>query len=58
MTVLLDIKDQPSYYANLMYARLLEHASQSKKTRADLQEHGVQLIVEDAISRLQLIKMG
>ena len=58
MTVLLDIKDQPSYYANLMYARLLEHASQSKKTRADLQEHGVQLIVDDAISRLQLIKMG
>ena len=58
MTVLLDIKDQPSYYANLMYARLLEHASQSKKTRAYLQEHGVQLIVDDAISRLQLIKMG
>lgn len=58
MTVLLDIKDQPSYYANLMYARLLEHASQSKKTRAYLQEHSVQLIVDDAISRLQLIKMG
>ncbi|MCS4488652.1 adaptor protein MecA [Streptococcus sciuri] len=58
MTILLDIKNQPSNYANLMYARLLEHASQSKRTRAYLQEHGVQLIADDAIRRLQLMKIG
>ena len=34
MTILLDLQNHPSYYANLMYARLLEYASTGTKTRA------------------------
>ena len=31
MTILLDLQNHPSYYANLMYARLLEYASTGTK---------------------------
>ncbi|MFS1663255.1 adaptor protein MecA [Streptococcus sp. zg-JUN1979] len=58
MTVLLSLENQPSHYANLMYARMLEHANQSRKTRAYLQEHALKLMVDDAIGHLQLVKMG
>ena len=34
MTILLDLQNHPSYYANLMYDRLLEYASTGTKTRA------------------------
>ena len=30
MTILLDLQNHPSYYANLMYARLLEYANISR----------------------------
>lgn len=57
MTVLLDLQNHPSYYANLMYARLLEYASASTRTRAYLQEHGVELLVDDAIAKLKMIEL-
>lgn len=58
MTILLDLENQPSYFANLMYARMLEHANVGTKTRAYLKEHSIQLIHDDAISKLQMIEMG
>ena len=57
MTVLLDLQNHPSYYANLMYARLLEYASAGTKTRAYLQEHSIELLVDDAISKLKMIEL-
>lgn len=57
MTVLVDIQEQPSYYSNLLYARLLEHAEPSMRTRAYLREHGVTLLEEDALGQLQEIEM-
>ena len=57
MTVLLDLQNHPSYYANLMYARLLEYASAGTKTRAYLQEHSIELLVDDAITKLKMIEL-
>lgn len=57
MTILLSLIDKPSYYANVMYARLLEHATPGTKTRAYLQEHGVQLLLENAVENLRLIDL-
>lgn len=57
MTILLSLIDKPSYYANVMYARLLEHAAPGTKTRAYLQEHGVQLLLENAVENLRLIDL-
>ncbi|MGT2735838.1 adaptor protein MecA [Streptococcus orisratti] len=57
MTILLSLIDKPSYYANVMYARLLEHAAPGTKTRAYLQEHGVQLLLENAVENLRLIEL-
>lgn len=57
MTILLSLIDKPSYYANVMYARLLEHATPGTKTRAYLQEHGVQLLLENAVENLRLIEL-
>lgn len=57
MTVLLDIKDKPKNYTNLMYAKMLEHAGVGARTRAYLQEHGVLLINEDTVSLLKEIKL-
>ncbi|KHD44393.1 adaptor protein MecA [Streptococcus hongkongensis] len=57
MTVLLDIQNQPSYYANICYARLIEHANPGIRTRAYLQEHAVQLIEDAAIEELKKIEM-
>ncbi|EHI69247.1 adaptor protein MecA [Streptococcus ictaluri] len=58
MTVLLDVQNQPSYFANVMYARLIEHASPGTRTRAYLQEHGLQLILDGAVEQLQKIELG
>lgn len=57
MTVLLDLQNQPSYYASLMYSRLLEYASPGSKTRAYLQEHGVELLNDQAVEQLQQIEL-
>lgn len=56
MTVLINLEDQPSYYAGLIMARLLEHAKPSKKTRAYLQEHAFQLLMYDALADLASIR--
>lgn len=57
MTILLDLQNHPSYYANLMYARLLEYASAGTKTRAYLQEHGVEMLADDAVTKLKMIEL-
>lgn len=55
LTVLLELENKPAYYANLMYARMFEHAQASLKTRAYLQEHGQSLLAYDAIKELKKI---
>jgi adapter protein MecA 1/2 len=57
ITILLDLQNKPSYYANLIYARMLEHGGAGSKTRAFLQEHGVPLLMEDAVEKLQMIEL-
>ena len=57
LAVLLNLVNKPSYYANIIYARLLEHAWPGTKTRAYLQEHGVELLMTDAIQQLQMIEL-
>lgn len=41
-----------------MYARLIEHANPGSKTRAYLQEHGLQLMLDGAVEQLQKIELG
>lgn len=57
MTVLIDLQNHPSYYANLMYARMLEYAGAGTKTRAYLQEHSVELLTDDAVEKLKMIEL-
>lgn len=57
MTVLIDLQNHPSYYANLMYARMLEYAGTGTKTRAYLQEHAVELLTDDAVEKLKMIEL-
>ena len=57
MTVLIDLQKHPSYYANLMYARMLEYAGAGTKTRAYLQEHAVELLTDDAVEKLKMIEL-
>ena len=57
MTVLIDLQNHPSYYANLMYARTLEYAGAGTKTRAYLQEHAVELLTDDAVEKLKMIEL-
>lgn len=57
MTILLDLQNQPSYYANLMYARLLEYANPGTKTRAYLQEHGIEMLSTAALTKLKMIEL-
>lgn len=57
MTVLIDLQNHPSYYANLMYARMLEYAGAGTKTRAYLQEHAVELLTNDAVEKLKMIEL-
>ena len=57
MTILLDLKDKPEYFANVMYARMLEHAKPGTKTRAYLQEHGILLVDDQAIDHLKTVKL-
>lgn len=56
MTVLIKLTNKPRSYANLVYARMLEHASPGTRTRAFLQEHGVQLLMDNAIETLKAVK--
>lgn len=58
MTILIDLKDKPSYYADVMHAKLLEYSDDAKKTRAYLQEHGVRLIDGHAVSELKRVKVN
>lgn len=58
MTVLVSLENQPAYYANLIYSRLLEHAQKADKTRAYLQEHGIILVADDALSLLSQVEVG
>ncbi|TWT11002.1 adaptor protein MecA [Streptococcus sp. sy004] len=53
LTILLDLENKPSYYANLMYARMLEHAQVSLRTRAYLQEHATLLLSYHAVDELK-----
>lgn len=55
MTVLISLENQPYYYANLIYSRLLEHAHKAAKTRSYLQEHGMLLSAGDVISFLSQV---
>lgn len=57
MTVLIDLQNHPFYYANLMYARMLEYAGAGTKTRAYLQEHAVELLTDDAVEKLKMIEL-
>lgn len=57
MTILIDLQNHPSYYANLMYARMLEYAGAGTKTRAYLQEHAVELLTDDAVEKLKMIEL-
>ena len=57
MTVLIDLQNHPSYYANLMYARMLEYAGAGTKTRTYLQEHAVELLTDDAVEKLKMIEL-
>lgn len=57
LTILLDIQNQPAYFANIMYARLIEHALPGSKTRAYLQEHATLLIEDQAIEQLKKIEL-
>lgn len=57
MTVLIDLQNHPSYYANLMYVRMLEYAGAGTKTRAYLQEHAVELLTDDAVEKIKMIEL-
>lgn len=57
MTVLIETENRPSCFANLMYARLLEYAEKGSRTRAYLQEHGVQLVMDKAVEQLRGIEL-
>lgn len=58
MTVLVSLENQPSYYANLVYSRLLEHAHRAEKTRAYLQEHALLLVGDDILSLLKQVEVS
>ena len=53
LTLLFSLINQPSYFANLINARLLEHAKAGSRSRAYLLEHGVLLLPEKAIETLK-----
>lgn len=53
MTVLINLQHKPKGYANLAYARLLEHAAPGNRTRAFLQEHAIQLLMDKALETLK-----
>ncbi|MGT2934208.1 adaptor protein MecA [Streptococcus catagoni] len=57
ITILLDVQNQPSYFANIMYARLIEHARPGTRTRAYLQEHALLLIADGAVEELQKVEL-
>lgn len=57
LTVLVSLEDQPTYYSNMIFARLIEHAHKADRTRAYLQEHGIQLMMDDALPLLRGIEV-
>lgn len=58
MTVLVSLENQPAYYSNIVFARLIEHAHKADRTRAYLQEHGIQLMMDDALPLLRGIEVA
>ncbi|MCR8967579.1 adaptor protein MecA [Streptococcus zalophi] len=56
LTILIKNVGRPDYYTNVIYARMIEHAKTSTKTRAYLQEHGI-LLTSNAIEELQSIEV-
>ncbi|MBJ8325792.1 adaptor protein MecA [Streptococcus pacificus] len=56
LTILIKNIGRPDYYTNVVYARMIEHAKASTKTRAYLQEHGI-LLTSNAIEELQSIEV-
>ncbi|MFC5631724.1 MULTISPECIES: adaptor protein MecA [Streptococcus] len=58
MTVLVSLENQPAYYSNIVFARLIEHAHKADRTRAYLQEHGIQLMMDDALPLLRSIEVA
>lgn len=52
MTVLISLEDKPENYSDLVYARMLEHAKASTKTRAYLREHAELLREGDVLQEL------
>lgn len=52
MTVLINLEDKPENYADLVYARILEHAQVSNQTRACLREHAELLREGDVLQEL------
>lgn len=52
MTVLINLEDKPENYADLVYARILEHAQVSNQTRAYLREHAELLREGDVLQEL------
>lgn len=52
MTVLLYVENQPRSYADTIYARMLEHAQPSKRSRAYLREHALLMQEGDILQKL------
>lgn len=52
LTLLISLIDQPTGYADRVYARILEHAKPSERSRAYLREHGHLLREEGAVDDL------
>ncbi|CAM4210249.1 adaptor protein MecA [Streptococcus penaeicida] len=57
MTILIDVQNQAPYFANITYARLIEHALPGTKTRAYLQEHATLLLEDQAVEQLKEIEL-
>lgn len=58
MTILVGLENKPSYYADMVHARLLEYGHDASKTRAYLQEHGIRLIEGTAIADLEGVRVS
>ena len=52
------LENKPSYYADMVHARLLEYGHDASKTRAYLQEHGIRLIEGTAIADLEGVRVS
>lgn len=52
LTVLIYVADKPRTYPSQIYARILEHAQESRHTRAHLREHAILLREGDILAEL------